>query len=176
MAVAAKRASAVSAVVFNDVGPEIAPEGIARILSYAGKSAEIRDWDDATDYVRRTNSVALPDYGDEDWRKFARRTFREKDGVPTLDYDPAISVALSKPPSKFSLWLAGFLFRRLARKRPVLLIRGGHSDIITAGIAERMQRAAPRLGRVDVPGVGHAPMLTEPEAVDAIEQFLKTVP
>ena len=35
---------------------------------------------------------------------------------------------------------------------------------------------APGMKRVDVPGVGHAPMLTEPEAVDAIEQFLRTVP
>jgi pimeloyl-ACP methyl ester carboxylesterase len=74
------------------------------------------------------------------------------------------------------LWLAGFLFRRLARKRPTLLIRGELSDLISGEIAGRMQRMAPQMRRVDVPGIGHAPMLTEREAVDAIEQFLRTVP
>ena len=96
--------------------------------------------------------------------------------MPVLDYDPAIGIALGKPPSRISLWLAGFLFRRLARRRPVLLIRGALSDIVSADIADRMQRMAPRIERVDVPGVGHAPMLTEPEAVDAMRRFLRTVP
>ena len=73
-------------------------------------------------------------------------------------------------------WIAGLLFRRLARKRPVLLVRGALSDIITGEIADRMQRQAPRLKRVDVPNVGHAPMLSEPAAVDAIDKFLRTVP
>ena len=176
MTLMAVRPSAVAAAILNDVGPAIAPAGIARILSYAGKPVEIRDWADAAAYVRRTNGVAFPAYGDEDWLRFARRTFRERDGVPALDYDPAISVALAKPPSQLSLWLAGFLFRRLARRRPVMLVRGAQSDIISPEIAARMQRMAPRMQRVDVPGVGHAPMLSEPEAVDAIEQFLRTVP
>jgi pimeloyl-ACP methyl ester carboxylesterase len=57
-----------------------------------------------------------------------------------------------------------------------LLIRGELSDIISTDIAEKMQRTAPRLQRVDVPGVGHAPMLTERQAVDAIDKFLRTVP
>ena len=176
MAMMAVRPKAVAAAILNDVGPEIAPEGIARILSYVGKRTEIHSWDDATDYVRRINAVALPDYDDQAWRKFAERTFRDVNGVPELDYDPAITVPLGKPPSKISLWLAGFLFRRLAAKRPTLLIRGELSDVISPAIAERMQRQAPRLQRFDVQGVGHAPMLTEPEAVDAIEQFLRKVP
>jgi pimeloyl-ACP methyl ester carboxylesterase len=176
MTLMAIRPKLIAAAILNDVGPQIAPEGLERILSYAGKPVEIGSWDDAADYVRRTNAVALPANGEEEWRKFARRTFREADGVPVLDYDPAISLALGKPPSKLALWLAGFLFRRLARRRPVLLIRGAHSDIVSAEIAEKMQRAAPRMQRIDVPNVGHAPLLTEPEAVDAIEQFLRTVP
>jgi hypothetical protein len=30
--------------------------------------------------------------------------------------------------------------------------------------------------RIDIPGIGHAPTLAEPEAVDAIAEFLRTVP
>lgn len=176
MTLAAIRPKAIAAAILNDVGPAIAPEGIARILSYAGKGSEVRDWNDAAAYVRRTNEVAFPDYGDEDWHRFAQRTFRQGTDGLELDYDPAIIVPLGKPPPRLAGFIAGLLFRRLARKRPTLLIRGERSDIISADIAARMQRMAPKLQRVDVPGVGHAPMLTEPAAVDAIGQFLRTVP
>jgi pimeloyl-ACP methyl ester carboxylesterase len=176
MALAAMRLRAIAAAILNDVGPAIAPEGIARILSYVGKGPEVRDWNDAADYVRRTNGVAFPHYVDEQWHRFAQRTFHQGSVGPELDYDPAIMVPLQKPPPKMAGFIAGLLFRRLARKRPTLLIRGETSDIVSAGIADKMQRMAPQLRRVDIPGVGHAPMLTEPEAVDAIEQFLRTVP
>ena len=176
MTMMAVRPNAVAAAILNDVGPSIAPEGIARIMSYAGKPIEIRDWDDAADYVRQTNGIAFPDNREADWQRFARRTFREGPAGPELDYDPAIAVPLGKPPSRTAIWLAGFLFRRLARRRPTLLIRGGTSDIISAPIAEAMQRMAPRMQRIDVPGIGHAPTLTERPAVDAIDQFLRTVP
>ena len=176
MMMMAVRPKAVAAAILNDVGPAIAPEGIARILSYAGKGPEVRDWNDAADYVRRTNLVAFPHYSDEDWHRFAQRTFRQGMAGLELDYDPAITVPLQKPRPKMAGIIAGLLFRRLARKRPTLLIRGEISDIVSAEIADKMQRMAPQLRRVDVPGVGHAPMLTEPEAVDAIDQFLRTVP
>ena len=176
MTLMASRPKAVAAAILNDVGPAIAPEGIQRILSYAGKPVDISNWNDATDYVRRTNGVAFAHYSDEDWYRFAQRTFRQGPHGPELDYDPAISVQLAKPPPKLAGFIARLLFRRLARKRPTLLIRGGMSDIISREIAEKMQRVAPSMKRVDVPGIGHAPTLTEPEAVDAIEQFLRTVP
>ena len=176
MALAAMRPKAVAAAILNDVGPAVAPEGIARILSYAGQTASIRGWDDAAAYMAKTNGVAFPAFGEDEWMAMARRTFRERDGVPQLDYDPAISVVLSKPPSRFAGWIAGLLFRKLARKRPTLLLRGELSDVISADIASRMQRVAPGMQRVDIPKVGHAPMLTEPSAVDAIRNFLRTVP
>ena len=176
MTMMAARPKAVAAAILNDVGPAISPEGVARILGYAGKPVEIGDWSDAADYVRRTNSVAFPHFDDEDWHRFAQRTFRQGNDGPELDYDPAIKGVISKPPSRIVLWLTRLLFKRLARKRPVLLIRGALSDLISTDIADRMQRMAPGMQRVDVPNVGHAPMLTEPEAVDAIEQFLRTVP
>lgn len=176
MTLMAIRPGAIAAAILNDVGPAVAPEGIARILSYAGKKAAINDWNDAANYVRNTQGIAFPDFEDEDWHRFAQRTFRQGPAGPELDYDPAIASPLSKPPSRLAPWIAGFLFRRLARKRPTLLIRGGISDLISSDIADRMQLQAPGMKRVDVPNVGHAPMLSEPVAVDAIDKFLRTVP
>jgi pimeloyl-ACP methyl ester carboxylesterase len=176
MALAALRSRAVAAAVLNDVGPQIGQAGIERILSYAGKPAEIRDWNDATDYVRRTNAVAFPTHGEADWDAFARRTFRDEEGRPVLDYDPAIAAPLAKGQVKTRSIVADLLFKRLARKRPTLLVRGELSDLTTAAIAARMKRMAPSLSVAVVPGVGHAPMLTEPVAVKAIDDFLARVP
>ena len=175
MTVAALRSKAVAAAILNDVGPAVAPEGIARILAYTGKSPDVRDWDDAVGYVRRTSSAAFPRFGEGDWRKFAERTFRDDGQGPRLDYDPAISGPL-KAPSRLTTFMAWLLFRKLARGRPTLLIRGAMSDIVSRDIARRMKRHAPRLDLAEVPGVGHAPMLDEPAAIAAIEKFLGRVP
>jgi len=175
MTLAAIRPKLVAASILNDVGPEIAPEGVTRILSYAGKGASIQSWGDAADYLRRTNGPALPAFKDADWDRLARRTFGEGPDGPELDYDPAISGVLSMP-GRLTKFIARLLFRRLARKRPTLLLRGELSDLITADIAARMVKAAPSMEVVVVPGVGHAPMLDEPVAVDAIERFLRTLP
>ncbi|HUE79022.1 MAG TPA: alpha/beta hydrolase [Sphingomicrobium sp.] len=167
----------IAAAVLNDVGPEVAPEGLERIKSYAGKPVSIRDWDEAVAYVRRINAVGFPAFSDEDWRRLARRTFREQaDGTPALDYDPAIAAPLAAGNIKAGSLLAWLLFRRLARARPTLVIRGGNSDILSSKTATKMQARAPRTVLVEVPGVGHAPTLDEPEARNAIEQFLESVP
>lgn len=176
MALAAIRSRAVAAAVLNDVGPEVGRAGIERILSYAGQPATIESWDDAADYVRRTNEVAFPDHSPADWQAFARRTFRDQGGRPTLDYDPAIAVPYANKPIKTKSFRASLLFRRLAKRRPVLLVRGELSDLTTAEIASRMKRSAASLKVAAIPGIGHAPMLTEPEAIAAIDEFLRTVP
>ena len=54
--------------------------------------------------------------------------------------------------------------------------RGGNSDLVDAEGAAYMRQAAPTLRYAEVPGVGHAPMLTEPAAQAALESFLAEVP
>jgi pimeloyl-ACP methyl ester carboxylesterase len=175
LTVALLKPSAIAAAILNDVGPAVDPQGVARIQSYAGKTPAVRTWQDAADYVRVTNEIALPGAGAEDWERMARRMFRDGPDGPALDYDPAIASA-SGGKAKTSSLLAWIAFRSLARWVPTLLIRGERSDILSAGIAERMRRRAPKLQTAVVPGVGHAPTLSEPEALAAIQSFLKAVP
>lgn len=174
MALVAIRPRTIAGAILNDAGPEVAPEGIARIRAYTGQAAPVRDWADAAAYARSINGSALPHLGDADWDRFARRLFREGSDGPVLDYDPGIAVVLARPVPRLAGFFARLLFRRLARRVPVMLLRGERSDILTAAIARRMTRIAPRLEVIEVPGVGHAPMLDEPAAIDAITRFLNT--
>jgi pimeloyl-ACP methyl ester carboxylesterase len=65
-------------------------------------------------------------------------------------------------------------FQALAKK-PVLSVRGEHSDILTPDGVERMRGAGDRIEAVTVEGIGHAPMLDEPDAWDAVLDFLARV-
>lgn len=169
---------AIAAAVLNDVGPELSPVGLARIAGYVGQGKPVDTWADAAAYAKAINGSAFPDASDEDWERFARRTFREENGKPALDYDPDIALAFKPDPNAPpvpapDMWP---LFRALTTGRPVLLIRGGISDLIDEAIATKMRDAAPSMAYAEVPNVGHAPMLTEPAAWEAIERFLQPLP
>jgi len=181
------RPEAIAAVVLNDVGPELSPVGLARIAGYTGMASRFETWDEAVAYARRINEAAFPAYGAQDWDAFARRLFNEQDGAFALAYDPDIAApikaaaeAAAKTQAEGGAALAPPdmypLFRALAKERPLLLVRGGISDLIDPAIAERMHAAAPSMIYAEVANVGHAPMLTEPQAWAAIENLLETAP
>ncbi|MFT3997377.1 MAG: alpha/beta hydrolase [Asticcacaulis sp.] len=172
MVLASVAAARVRGIVLNDVGPKLSPEGLERIRSYVGKGAPVTTWQEAADVTQRINASAFPDFGPEDWMAFARRTHTEQDGRPVPAYDPAISQGLAPgsqavaPPELWDLWaaLSGI---------PVLAIRGGLSDLLSADTLERMAREHPQTATLTLPHRGHAPILDEPEAVAAIVHFLR---
>jgi len=169
MEVAALAPSLVAAAVINDVGPVLAAEGLARIGSYVGNAPIFDSWGEAEAYLRRQNEQALPHYGSQDWQAMAARMFREDEGRVAADYDPAIAAAFGTGPLPADPWER---WHGLARGRPLLLLRGGLSDLLAAGDATRMVTEHESARLREIPNVGHAPMLDEPEALAAIGQFL----
>jgi pimeloyl-ACP methyl ester carboxylesterase len=98
------------------------------------------------------------------------------EGTPIPDYDPDIMAPIRAAGAKAlvpNLWP---FFNRLAKGRPTLLVRGETSDLLSPEIAAKMRKRAPKMDFVEVPGVGHAPMLDEPEAKAAIFPFLSELP
>jgi len=177
MALAAIRSKVIAGAIINDVGPEVAKEGLMRIAAYSGQPVDTPGWAEAAAYAKRINAVAFPHYTDADWDAFARRIFRiGTEGAPVLDYDPDIAVPIRAAGEKAlvpNLWP---MFGRLAKARPVLLVRGQNSDLLSPEIVAKMQKRAPKMDVIEVPGVGHAPMLDEPEAKAAIFPFLSELP
>ncbi len=175
MAIALKRLRVICAAVLNDVGPVISMAGLNRIAGYVGQARPVENWDDAAAYIASINGVAFPDYTHDDWTVFAKRTFREEGGKLLTNYDPLISAAFRGKKLKPTSLIAKFLFRRLARNRPTLLIRGANSDIVGPEEAKYMREVAPTMQYAEVPGRGHAPMLTELDAQAALKSFLANV-
>ena len=177
MALAAIRSKVIAAAIINDVGPEVAKDGLARIAAYSGQPVDTPTWAEAAAYVKQHNAIAFPHHTDADWDTFARRVFRiGTEGSPELDYDPDIAVPIRAAGARAlvpNLWP---MFGRLAKARPVLLVRGQTSDLLSESIAAKMRKRAPKMDYVEIPGVGHAPMLDEPEAKAAIFPFLGELP
>jgi pimeloyl-ACP methyl ester carboxylesterase len=161
-------------VVLNDVGPEIDAGGLARIRGYVGKAVQHPTWVHAARALAEGNADVFPGYGLEDWLRMAKRLFRlNSAGRIVLDYDMKIAEPFRVPGNEAGpdMWptldaLAG---------KPVLVVRGEKSDILSEATAARMLQRLPGSELVTAPGVGHAPTLDEPEAVAGIERLLAKV-
>lgn len=177
MVIAALAPDRIAASVLNDVGPKLASEGIARIASYVGQTQPVASWTDAAAAVRSLVGLAHPGHLEDQayWDAYARRTWRERpDGKIEVDYDPAIALAFTDVEAAPVVDMTP-LFAALAKK-PVLSVRGMLSDLLTAEAVAEMRAAKPDLVTADVPNTGHAPMLDEPEAWDALLDFLAIAP
>lgn len=177
MALALRHPQCIAGAVLNDIGPEIDPSGAARIRGYVGKAPPIPDWEAAIAYVKQTNGAALPGQTEAEWEAMARRAFRAgADGKLELRYDPQVLQPTSWLAERVGTWLAWRAFRKLARRGPLLVLRGAHSDILSPASVTRMRRAAPAMTCAEVPSVGHAPMLSEPAARAALQTYLGSAP
>lgn len=163
----------IAGVILNDVGPEIAPEGLERIKGYVGLLGPVTNWDEAVEQTKLINSVAWPDLPGDYWPRIARRLYREDEtGVPRLDMDPMIGEATRKIGATLTdPWV---LFEGL-KDIPTMVLHGELSDILTMDIVERMLDKKPDLEHVIVPGVGHVPLLDEPVSLQAIDTFLERI-
>jgi pimeloyl-ACP methyl ester carboxylesterase len=159
---------AVTRLVMNDIGPDIEPEGGARVMRMLTSApVAFPDLKAVVKYYREENAPVLGKRSDDEVLEYARWHVRKADvGVYTWKMDPAVRAA---PPSAPAVapWDA---FR--AVRCPVLVLRGAQSDILSAATAAKMAESIAECRVVEVPGVGHAPSLLEPEAASAMKAFL----
>ena len=163
-------------LVVNDIGPTVEAGGLERIQGYVGPREPFDSWSQAADHCRSVHGDAMIGFDAQDWMAFARRTCTEMPGGRIcFAYDPAISDGLSGnarsavPPDLWAIW------DRLSAL-PTLIILGALSDILSpATVAEMIDRHSGPISAVEIADRGHAPMLDEPEALAAIDEFFATI-
>ena len=156
----------VERTILNDIGPEVDPKGGSRIASSSRDAVttfatieEVMAW-------HRENRVGFGKMSDAQQQVAAGYAVKSVPGGGyTWKMDPAVRTDPRRPDPEVSWNLA----RRIPG--PVLLVRGGDSDLLSPEIAQRMMAEMQDCRMVEVPGVGHAPTLMEPEAFGPALEF-----
>lgn len=158
----------VDRVVLNDIGPEIDPTGLERISAYVSQAPEMfADMKAVLKYYRENYGPMVEHLPEDQIADFARANVRKDDnGIYVWKMDPAIRKFAGPQPS-IDQWDAA-----KAITAPVLILRGANSDVLNPATAAKMVEVMPNAKLVEIPGVGHAPILSEPESIRALDAFL----
>ncbi|UOM36981.1 alpha/beta hydrolase [Acuticoccus sp. I52.16.1] len=172
MLLAMKAPERIDRAILNDIGPTIERSGLARIASGIGKKMDHDSYEALADHLAETQGSQFPRMPRTKWIRFAKQLASPNDaGGVTLDFDPRLAETVrgydpAEPAPDF--WPG---FDALCG-RPVLVVRGAHSDLLSAATVESMRRRHRGLGTLVVPDEGHAPFLWDRHSIEAISGFL----
>ena len=171
MILAAMRPAVLKAAVLNDIGPAVDAAGLVQIRAYLERAPRPKTFAEAVEIQRSIAGDAFSALTDADFERMVRAFYREDNGVPVPDFDPALlntlkSVDLSKPLPE--LWPQ---FMGLA-DIPVLAIRGANSSLLSAATFGEIAKRHPKLTAITVEGQGHAPFLETGDLPERIADFL----
>ncbi len=167
----ALKPAVLKAIVLNDIGPVIEPEGLAHIRAYLERSPKPKTLSEALDAQRRVHGPGFPALTEADWARMVAAICRETEAGLVPDFDPALvdtlaSADFSKPLP--DLWPQ---FDALAAI-PLLAIRGANSKLLSAATLNEMRMRHPGMETVTVAGQGHAPFLETGDLPEKIVAFL----
>lgn len=160
----------VERLVLNDIGPEVDPAGLGRISNYMTTAPSSFPNLEAVATYYRENYSYLGDVPHQQLLDFVRWSVRPApDGSLVWKMDPAVrnmprTGTAARP---LDLWVP---YTRITA--PVLVVRGAESDVLSRATTNRMRIVQRRTTVVEIPGVGHAPTLLEPESLAALTSFL----
>jgi pimeloyl-ACP methyl ester carboxylesterase len=169
MLLASQPKSPIARLVLNDVGPVITAASIRRIGEYLGKAPKFASLEQAEAFVRFV-AATFGRLTDAQWRHLTEHSVRPAAGGGyEMRYDPAIAEPFRKAmgDEDVSLWPVYDAIRC-----PTLVMRGAQSDLLLHETALEMGRRGPRAEVVEIPGVGHAPMMLDEPQIGIVRSFL----
>jgi pimeloyl-ACP methyl ester carboxylesterase len=172
LGVAALKGSPLRRFVINDVGPTIEPAAIARIGGYVGRASQWASLDEAADALWEISQGFGP-HTREQWLALTEPQLQQEGGVFKPRSDPAIALPFKAVTPQMAQAGEALLWQAWdSLVLPTLLLRGAQSDLLSAATAQAMTQRGPRAKLIQLDGVGHAPMLVQPEQVAAVRDFL----
>lgn len=171
MGLGASRPDLVRAIVLSDIGPVLEREGLLRIKGYVGRFGAPADLAEAAGQLRARFGAHFPALDDADWRSWAETVWFARDDGLAPAYDPELARALDAVDGSSPLPDLWPVFDALAGM-PLMVLRGAHSDLLSAATVAEMARRHPGLDAVEIAGEGHTPLLHRPALVARIAAFL----
>ena len=168
---AAIKPELLAGVIFNDVGPVIEPSGLMAIRDYLNRDRKPQSWSEAVDILKENHGAAFPALGLTDWKGMAHAIYREQNGVPVADYDPAIAEQLKTIDFNNPLPDLWPQFESLD-SMPLLVVRGENSNLLSRETTDEMAKRHPGMAEITAKGQGHAPLLHLGDIPEAIRTFI----
>lgn len=170
MSLAVTHKNRLSGVFLNDIGPEILPDGLRQIASYLGHRPPYSSFEEAVQKLPHDMAPYFSNVSETEWARFSRCLWKQNNGALDLRYDPKLRDAVVTPAflEPIDLWP---LFDAL-ENLPLALLRGQNSTILSASCAQKMRAKRKDMLFTEVPERGHVPFLSEPSALDLIQEFL----
>lgn len=156
-------------VALNDIGPEIAPEGLEVIKDYLGRPPVLKTHAEMA-AARARVLTGFANVPPERWLREAQILFNDTGDGLELTYDPRLREAVldSGAQPAPDLWP---LFDAMSGL-PLACLRGANSDLLSPETFAEMKRRRPDMIAVEVPDRGHIPFLDEPQSLRALRRWL----
>ena len=172
LGLAALPESPIRRLVLNDVGPAIEYAALARIGAYVGQPAHWKTLDEAADALRAI-SLGFGPHTREQWLALTRPQLKADGDGFKPHYDPALGVPFRAVTPELAAAGEAQLWQAYdALRCPTLVLRGAESDLLSRGTADAMAQRGPRARVHEITGVGHAPMLVQPDQIAVVRDFL----
>lgn len=169
MTLAAQPQSPIRRLVVDDIGGFVGVDALTKIATYVGTDPSFGSQAELEAFMREVNAGYGP-LTDAEWAHIVAMGSRYDAATATWrqHYDPKLAAPFKEGFSEdvvlWPLWEA--------IRCPVLLLRGGLSDILTAETAAEMVKRKPATRFVEFPGIGHAPMLMAADQIAPVREFL----
>lgn len=169
MALAYAALERIVGVLLNDIGPVLEFSGLKKIGDYLGVQPQANTLQDMADSLK-LNRHGFNHVPDSRWLEEAQHQYLQGENGVELFYDPALrnSFVEGIVDEIPAIW---DLFDLLVDK-PLAVIRGESSDILSAETMIEMQKRRPDMLACTLKDRGHVPFLDEPEALETIRAWL----
>lgn len=170
MVIAGSHPGLIRKLVLNDIGPLVSKVGLQRITGYVGQQTGFPTREALEKYLKKIMQPFGINHGSFWQHIIDHSAVRNANGGYDLAYDPAIAMAFQdtkvaiEDVDMWPLW-AGV-------NNPVLVIRGGESDILRRDTVEIMRTSRSGVDSVEWAGIGHAPMLMDEYQIEFVGEWL----
>lgn len=156
-------------LILVDIGAVIPRNGLKKVSVLAKSKSDFPTQEQAIDFLKM-RCAAWGITQDATWAHLiAHNIVQDDNGGYCMHYDPAIGAAMPDWVWTIRLWKVWY-----GVKCPVLLVRGGKSELITAKIAKKMAKyyKGSDFHEIAFEECGHVPNLMEEAQIDALSGWL----